>query len=85
MDSSKGFSRHAFAKEHLKCMALWKEKESRSAAGTEVSTHVNSRQLDRNRKYFSAIVDIIEFPYIHCFNHQLHLVVVRAMSSENAL
>lgn len=57
MDFSKGFSRHASAKEHLKCMALWKEKELRSIAGTEVSTLVNSRQLDRNCKYFSAIVD----------------------------
>jgi len=61
MDSSKGFSRQAHEIEHLKCMALWKEKESRSTAGTEVSTLVNSRQLDRNCKYFSAIVDIIVF------------------------
>jgi len=61
MDSSKGFSRQAHEIEHLKCMALWKEKESRSTAGTEVSTLVNSRQLDRNCKYFSAIADIIVF------------------------
>ncbi|RXM95399.1 hypothetical protein EOD39_16925 [Acipenser ruthenus] len=26
-----------------------------------------------------------EVPYVHCFNHQLHLVVVHAMSSEGAL
>lgn len=26
-----------------------------------------------------------EVPYIHCFNHQLHLVVVHAMSCERAL
>ena len=26
-----------------------------------------------------------EVPYVHCFNHQLHLVVVNAMSSDNAL
>uniref|UniRef100_A0A3B1J476 DUF4371 domain-containing protein n=1 Tax=Astyanax mexicanus TaxID=7994 RepID=A0A3B1J476_ASTMX len=26
-----------------------------------------------------------EVPYIHCFNHQLHLVVVHAMSSENTI
>lgn len=25
-----------------------------------------------------------EVPYVHCFNHQLHLVVIHAMSSENA-
>ncbi len=24
-------------------------------------------------------------PYVHCFNHQLHLVIAHAMSSENAL
>ncbi|KAJ4946440.1 hypothetical protein JOQ06_024107 [Pogonophryne albipinna] len=26
-----------------------------------------------------------EVPYVHCFNHQLHLVVIHAMSSENTL
>ena len=26
-----------------------------------------------------------EVPYVHCFNHQLHLVVVHAMSSDFAL
>ncbi|CAJ1057873.1 uncharacterized protein LOC128440739 [Xyrichtys novacula] len=26
-----------------------------------------------------------EVPYVHCFNHQLHLVVVNAMSSDNKL
>ena len=25
-----------------------------------------------------------EIPYIHCFNHQLHLVIVHALSSEDA-
>lgn len=26
-----------------------------------------------------------EVPYVHCFNHQLHLVVIHAMSAENTL
>lgn len=26
-----------------------------------------------------------EVPYVHCFNHQLHVVVIHAMSSENAI
>ncbi|KAK0144461.1 Zinc finger MYM-type protein 1 [Merluccius polli] len=26
-----------------------------------------------------------EIPYVHCFNHQLHLVVINAMSSEGAI
>lgn len=26
-----------------------------------------------------------EIPYVHCFNHQLHLVVVHALSSEDAV
>ncbi len=27
----------------------------------------------------------IEGPYIHCFNHQLHLVIVHAVLSERAV
>ncbi|KAF3833304.1 hypothetical protein F7725_026969, partial [Dissostichus mawsoni] len=60
-DSTKGFSRHASSKEHLKCNALWIEYGARSATGSEVSTLVNEGQLARNRQYLSAIVDIIEF------------------------
>jgi len=26
-----------------------------------------------------------DIPYVHCFNHQLHLVIVHAMSVENAV
>lgn len=61
MDSSKGFSRHVSAKKQLKCMALWKEKESCSTAGAG-ETLVNLGQLERNHKYFSEfVVEIIEF------------------------
>ncbi|KAL7404136.1 hypothetical protein ABVT39_010269 [Epinephelus coioides] len=64
-ESSKGFSRHASSKEHLKCSALWKEYCARSATCTEVATLVNEGQLPRNRSYLSAIVDIIEFLVTH--------------------
>ena len=26
-----------------------------------------------------------DIPYVHCFNHQLHLVVVHSLSAENAI
>ncbi|KAF3848556.1 hypothetical protein F7725_015053 [Dissostichus mawsoni] len=64
-DSTKGFSRHASSKEHLKCNALSIEYGARSATGSEVSTLVNEGQLARNRQYLSAIVDIIEFLVSH--------------------
>ncbi|KAK0146221.1 Zinc finger MYM-type protein 1 [Merluccius polli] len=52
--------RHALSsKEHMKSVALWKERRARSVTGTEISTLVNTAQLERNRT--AAIVDIIQF------------------------
>ncbi|KAI2658679.1 Zinc finger MYM-type protein 1 [Labeo rohita] len=55
-DKAKGFHRHANSKEHLACMAIWKEQQLRFSTGKEIST-----LLSRNRLYVSAIIDIIEF------------------------
>ncbi len=45
----------------MSAMALWKERLARVKKGTEISSLVNSAQLERNRAYLSAIVDIIQF------------------------
>lgn len=42
----------------MSALVLWKERLSRVKKGTEISTLVNSHQLERN---LSAIVNIIEF------------------------
>ena len=57
----KGLGRHESSKEHMKSVALWKERRTRSVTGTEISTLVNTAQLERNRTYVAAIVDIIQF------------------------
>lgn len=58
---NKGLKRHESSKEHMSAVMLWKERLSRVQKGTEISSLVNSHQLERNRAYLSAIVDIIEF------------------------
>ncbi len=60
-DKAKGFYRHANSKEHLACMAIWKEQQLRCSTGKEISTLDNSDQLSRNCLHVSAIIDIIEF------------------------
>lgn len=58
---NKGLKGHESSKEHMSAMVLWKERLSRVKKGTEISSLVNSHQLERNRAYLSAIVDIIKF------------------------
>ncbi len=62
-----GLEKHARSKKHIACMALWMDKEHRSQKGLEISTLVNTDQLQQNRYYLSSIVDMIEFL---CTNHK---------------
>ena len=55
IDRTKGFARYASSKEYLKCTALWKEKQVKSAMGTEVSTLVNDRPLARTHYFFLSL------------------------------
>jgi len=61
----KGFPKHAASKEHLACYSTWKEKANRSALGQEISTLVSSATIERNRFYFSTLIDIAAFLAIH--------------------
>ncbi|KAL7407295.1 hypothetical protein ABVT39_006367 [Epinephelus coioides] len=54
-------SQHAASKEHLTCEALWRDKERRIHTSKEISTLINTDQLQRNRYYLSAIIDVVEF------------------------
>lgn len=47
------------------CEAIWREREKRSATGTETSTLVKTKRLDRNQYYMSSIIDILAFLATH--------------------
>ncbi|ROL48867.1 Zinc finger MYM-type protein 1 [Anabarilius grahami] len=60
-EKDKGFHKHASSKEHLTCLARWKEHQMRIDSGKEISTLLNSDQLGRNRYYLSALFDVVGF------------------------
>ncbi|CAB4066161.1 unnamed protein product [Lepeophtheirus salmonis] len=61
----KELGRHEPSKEHIKSVPLWKERRTRSVTCTEISTLVDTAQLERNCTYVAAIVDIIQFIALH--------------------
>ncbi|CAM4556543.1 unnamed protein product [Leuciscus chuanchicus] len=58
-ESNKGFHKHATSKEHLTCVAAWRERGKRTETDTEISKLINTEQLSRNRYYMSAIIDTL--------------------------
>ncbi|KAL7395107.1 hypothetical protein ABVT39_010232 [Epinephelus coioides] len=61
VETGKGLNKHTASKEHLTCEALWRDKERRIHTSKEISTLINTDQLQRNRYYLSAIIDVVEF------------------------
>ncbi|KAM8769430.1 uncharacterized protein AB9X84_001697 isoform 1-T1 [Acanthopagrus schlegelii] len=61
MKNGKGLNKHAASKEHLTCEAMWRDKQRRIHTSKEISTLINTDQLQRNRYYLSAIIDVVEF------------------------
>ena len=61
MENGKGLNKHAASKEHLTCEAMWRDKQRRIHTSKEISTLINTDQLQRNRYYLSAIIDVVEF------------------------
>ncbi|XP_041860486.1 uncharacterized protein LOC121652026 [Melanotaenia boesemani] len=61
VETGKGLNKHAGSKEHLTCEAMWKDKERRIHTSKEISTLINTDQLQHNRYYVSAIIDVVEF------------------------
>ncbi|KAG9283252.1 hypothetical protein AMEX_G2003 [Astyanax mexicanus] len=61
VEAGKGLNKHAASKEHLACEAMWRDKERRTQTSKEISTLINNDQLQRNRYYLSAIIDVVEF------------------------
>lgn len=61
METNKGFNGHDTSKEHLTCYSMWREKISRTEKRKEISTLLNADQIQRNRYYISAIIDVVEF------------------------
>ena len=57
---NRGFSKHAGSKEHLTCYSTWKEKMKRSEMGKEIISLINTEAIERNRYYFSTLIDIRE-------------------------
>ncbi|KAJ0066809.1 hypothetical protein NL108_002860, partial [Boleophthalmus pectinirostris] len=57
----RGFHQHETSKDHISCYAMWKEREMRRNTGSEVSTLVNTDQLNRNRYYVGSLIDVIVF------------------------
>ena len=58
MENGKGLNKHAASKEHLTCKAMWRDKERRIHTSKEISTLINTDQLQRNRYYLLSIIDI---------------------------
>ena len=56
-----GFSKHAASKKHLACYSTRKEKLKRSEMGEKITSLVNTNAIERNRYYFSALIDIAAF------------------------
>lgn len=61
VEKDRGFHKHATSKEHLTCVLRWKENERRIDCGKEISTLLNADQLNRNRYYVSALIDVVGF------------------------
>ena len=59
------FSKHSASKEHLACYITWKEKTKRLEMGKNISSIVNTEAIDRNRCYFSNLIDIVAFLATH--------------------
>ena len=61
MKPNNGFHRHATSKEHLACYTMWRERESQSEKGKEISTLINTDKLKINQYYVSSLVGVVEF------------------------
>ena len=64
-EKNKGFYKHADSLDHIDCMKQWKEKEFRCHHNAEISTLVNFNQVMKNRYYFSALIEIVQFLALH--------------------
>ena len=65
LKKNKGFYKHADSLDHIDCMKQWKEKELRCHHNAEISTLVNFNQVMKNRYYFSALIEIVQFLALH--------------------
>lgn len=61
MAKDRGFHQHETSKDHIVCFTMWKEREMRRNTGSEVSTLVNTDQLNRNRYYVGSLIDVVVF------------------------
>uniref|UniRef100_A0A8C4N1Y2 TTF-type domain-containing protein n=1 Tax=Eptatretus burgeri TaxID=7764 RepID=A0A8C4N1Y2_EPTBU len=61
VEKDRGFHKHATSKEHVTCVLRWKENERRIDCGEEISTLFNADQLNRDRYYVSALIDVVGF------------------------
>ena len=65
-DMNRGFfSKHAASKEHLACYSTWKKNIKLSEMGKEIIPLVNKEAIERNRYYFSTLIDIVAFSATH--------------------
>ena len=64
-EKNEGFYKHADSLDHIDCMKQWKEKELRCHHNAEISTLVNFNQVMKNRYYFSALIEIVQFLALH--------------------
>ena len=64
-EKNKGFYKHADSLDDIDYMKQWKEKELRCHHNAEISTLVNFNQVMKNRYYFSALIEIVQFLALH--------------------
>ena len=62
---NRGFSKHAASREHLACCSTWEEKTKRSETDKKITSLVNTVAIEKNRCYFSTLIDIVAFLAIH--------------------
>ena len=69
VEINRGFSKHAVSKEHLACYSTCKERIEQSEMGKEITSLGNTEAIERNRYYFSTLIDMVTF----LVSHQLAL------------
>ena len=64
-EMNRGFFQACCPKQHLACYTTWKEKIKRSEMGKKITSLVNTEAIEKNRYYFSTLMDIVAFLATH--------------------
>ena len=61
IEMNRDVSKHAAFKVHLACYSTWKENTKRPEMGKKITSLVITEAIQRNRYYFSTMIDILIF------------------------